>query len=80
MSVAVRKISTEKITIAVKKMCIESNTILGDDVLQAIRQAHDVEESAVAKDIFDQFLKNAEIARKEGLPLCQDTGLAVVFI
>jgi fumarate hydratase subunit alpha len=80
MNAELRQISTTEITNAVKKMCIESNTILGDDMLQAIRQAHDVEESAVAKDIFNQFLKNAEIARKEGIPLCQDTGLAVVFI
>ena len=39
-----------------------------------------LKDRAVGKDIFNQFLKNAEIARKEGIPLCQDTGLAVVFL
>ncbi|MCP4623327.1 MAG: fumarate hydratase [bacterium] len=75
-----RQISTDEITNTVKRLCIESNTILGDDMLRAIRKAHQIEESAVGKDIFNQFLKNAEIARKEGIPLCQDTGLAVIFI
>ena len=80
MNSEVRQIPTVEITSTVKRLCIESNTILGDDILQAIRQAHDIEASAVGKDIFSQFLKNAEIARKEGIPLCQDTGLAVVFV
>jgi len=80
MNSELRHISTDQITNTVKRLCIESNTILGDDMLQAIRKAHQIEESAVGKDIFNQFLKNAEIACKEGIPLCQDTGLAVIFI
>jgi len=80
MNEEIRQIPTAEITNTVKRLCIESNTILGDDMLKAIRQAKDMEESPVAKDIFDQFLKNAEIACAEGIPLCQDTGLAVVFV
>lgn len=80
MIAEIRQISTEEITNTVRSLCIESNTILGDDMLQAIRQAHAAEESAVGKDIFKQLLNNAELARREGIPLCQDTGLAVVFV
>ena len=80
MNAEVRQISTAQIISAIKSMCIESNTILGDDMLRAIRQACEVEESTVGRNILNQFLKNAEIARMEGIPLCQDTGLAVVFV
>jgi len=80
MNAEIRQIATSEITNTVKRLCIESNTILSDDMLKAIRQAKNMEESPVAKDIFNQFLKNAEIACAEGIPLCQDTGLAVVFV
>ncbi len=75
-----REISTDYITSVIEKLCIESNTIMGDDVLDAIRQAHKQETSEVGKDILSQFLENAALARDQKLPLCQDTGLAVVFI
>ena len=80
MKSELRQISAEDITKAVKRMCIESNTSLGDDMLEALRQAQKLEESPVGRNIFDQILRNAEIAAREGIPLCQDTGLAVVFI
>jgi fumarate hydratase subunit alpha len=80
MNAAIREISTEQIIGAIKSMCVESNTILGDDVIRAIHRAHDKEESEVGKDILNQFLENARISREEGIPLCQDTGLAVVFV
>ncbi len=57
MNSELRQISTDEITNTVKRLCIESNTILGDDMLRAIRKAHQIEESAVGKDIFNQFLK-----------------------
>jgi fumarate hydratase subunit alpha len=75
-----REISTENITNAIEKLCIESNTILGDDVLNAIRQAHKQENSEVGKEILFQVLENADLARDQKIPLCQDTGLAVVFV
>jgi len=75
-----REISTDKITNVIEKLCIDSNTVLGDDVLDAIRQAHKQEESEVGKEILCQFLDNAALARDQELPLCQDTGLAVVFV
>lgn len=75
-----REISTENITNAIEKLCVESNTILGDDVLNAIRQAHKQENSEVGKEILFQVLENADLARDQKIPLCQDTGLAVVFV
>jgi fumarate hydratase subunit alpha len=80
MNSEIREISTEQIIRAIKSMCVESNTILGDDVIRAIQRAHDKEESQVGQDILNQFLENARISREEGIPLCQDTGLAVVFV
>lgn len=80
MNAEIREISTEQIIRAIKSMCVESNTILGDDVIRAIQRAHDKEESQVGQDILNQFLENARISREEGIPLCQDTGLAVVFV
>ena len=80
MNAEIRQLSTKEITNTVKRLCIEANTNLGDDLLEAIRQAREIEDSPIGRDIFDQFLKNAEIASTEGIPLCQDTGLAVVFV
>ena len=76
----VREIQAEEITKTIKQLCIGANTLLGDDVIQAIQKGYELEESPVGKDILGQLLKNAQIAREEGLPLCQDTGLAVVFV
>ncbi len=76
----VREIQAEEVTKTIRRLCIEANTILGDDVIQAFEKAKEVEESPVGRDIIGQLLNNAKIAREEGLPLCQDTGLAVVFV
>lgn len=76
----VRDISVSKITEAVRRLCIEANTILGDDAVAALEASLAAEESPVGRDIFRQLLRNAEIARTEGIPLCQDTGVVVVFL
>jgi fumarate hydratase subunit alpha len=76
----VREIPVEDITNTVKRLCIEANTILEDDMIEALNMASEQEESPVGKDIFRQLLENAKIAREQGIPLCQDTGMAVVFI
>lgn len=75
-----REIASDEITKTVKRLCIEANTLLGDDVIEAFRAGYEREESSVGKDVFLQLLDNARVAREESLPLCQDTGLAVVFI
>jgi fumarate hydratase subunit alpha len=77
---AIRTIAAEEITSTVKMLCIEANIVLGDDVLQAYEKALEKEESPLGRDILNQLLENARIAREEEVPLCQDTGLAVVFV
>jgi fumarate hydratase subunit alpha len=76
----VREIPVEEITNTIRRLCIEANTILGDDVIESLKKGYEKEESPVGKDIFRQLLENARIAKEEGIALCQDTGLAVVFV
>jgi fumarate hydratase subunit alpha len=77
---SMREVSTGEITKTVRQLCMEANTVLGDDVLTALRKGLEKDESPVGKEIFNQLLENARIARQEGIPLCQDTGLVVVFV
>jgi len=76
----VREIPSEKITSTVKRLCIEANTLLGEDVIVAYEKGLEKEESPIGKDGLRQLLENARIAKTEGLALCQDTGLVVVFV
>ncbi len=64
----------------VKTLCIEANTILPDDVKQKLLDAKEAEESPVGKEILAQIEENIEISAAEKLPLCQDTGFAVLFV
>lgn len=75
-----REIHTSKITAAVRDLCISANTRLGQDVLEALRKAIGQEVSPTGKDILEKLLENARIAREEVVPMCQDTGFAVVFV
>ena len=76
----VREIAADEITRTIRRLCIEANTILGDEVVEALKKGLEQEESKTGKDIFRQLLDNAKIAKQEGIPLCQDTGMVVVFI
>jgi len=75
-----REIQTSDITSTVARLCQEANFFLGTDVLAALRKGRETDKSEVAVQVLDQILKNAEIAAAERIPLCQDTGLAVIFI
>jgi fumarate hydratase subunit alpha len=75
-----REINVEDITRTVEKLCIESNYYLPQDVKKALENAVDKEESPLARDILGDILKNQEIARTKDVPICQDTGLAVIFL
>jgi fumarate hydratase subunit alpha len=75
-----REIQSEAIKDAVAKLCIDANCLLGDDVVQAFKDGLKVEESPAGKDILNQLLDNEQIARKEMMPICQDTGWAVVWL
>ena len=75
-----RMIPYEKIVSTVEQLCIESCYKLPDDVFSALESAAKSESNLRAKNILDQLIENARIARDEHIPLCQDTGLAVVFV
>ncbi len=75
-----REVRAEQITQAVRELAIEANTRLGDDVVRVLKDSVEREESPVGRDILLHLLHNAEVAREQSVPLCQDTGLAVVFV
>ncbi len=75
-----KEIQFETIKDAVAKLCIDANCLLGDDVVQAFKDGLKIEESPAGKDILNQLLDNEQIARKEMMPICQDTGWAVVWV
>lgn len=75
-----REISTDEITKNIKEMCIEANYVLSDDVKNKIIDSAAVEDSEIGKKILSQLEENMEIAESEQIPICQDTGMAVVFI
>ena len=75
-----REISVEKITDAICEMCISVNHVLSKDMEEVFKKAEASEESPLGKQILNQLSKNLEIAKEEMIPICQDTGMAVVFI
>ncbi len=75
-----KEIQFDTIRDKVAKLCIDANCLLGDDVVQAFKDGLKVEESPAGKDILNQLLENEQIARKEMMPICQDTGWAVVWV
>ncbi len=75
-----RDIDAKEVTKTVSRLFYEANFYLTDDVLAAIKQAKETEESPVARDVLDRILENAVIAAEEKIPLCQDCGAAVVFL
>jgi len=76
----VRDIQTQEITKTVSLLFQEANFFLPENVLACLRWAREAEESAVGGEVIDRILENADIAAKERIPLCQDTGTAVVFL
>ena len=75
-----RDIEAKRVTETVSQLFQEACYKLPDDVLAALRQAREAEESSVGCEVLDRILENAELAVKEGIPLCQDTGTALVFL
>ncbi len=80
LSMSMRRIQAGKITSTVSQLCQDANFYLGEDVIAALKKGRGNEKSEVGKQVFDQILQNAEIAATERIPLCQDTGLAVIFL
>ena len=75
-----REVSTEEIIKNIKEMCIEANYTLSDDVKNKIINSAAVEESEIGKKILNQLEENMNIADSDNIPICQDTGMAVIFI
>ncbi|MFQ5987691.1 MAG: fumarate hydratase [Dehalococcoidia bacterium] len=75
-----REISSKKVTETVARLCQEANFDLGDDVLESLREARDREESPLGRQVLEQILENANIAKGERIPLCQDCGTTVVVL
>jgi fumarate hydratase subunit alpha len=75
-----REVAVDKITKLVRNLFIDANVNLGKDVVAALEQALDKEESEIGKEILTELIENARIAKAEGMPICQDTGLPVVFV
>ena len=75
-----REINVKLITEEVRELCMEANTNLGEDVLQAFDRAMEKEESPLGLEILKELKENARIAKEERVAMCQDTGFAVVFV
>lgn len=76
----IRTIQTEVITSNIKEMCIQANHYLSSDMDDAMKKATETEKSELGKKILNQLQENLEIADKEIIPICQDTGMAVIFL
>lgn len=75
-----KEINVSEIVKAVRKLCIDANYYLGNDVKNALINARDKEDWAIAQGILDKIIANAKIAENEDMPMCQDTGMACVFV
>ena len=75
-----REIACADVTALVEKLCVEAATVLPDDLCRTIESARDREESPVGRGILQDIIENFTLAREKGVPICQDTGMAVVFL
>ena len=75
-----RKVDVKEIENALRDMSIKTNFYVGEDVLKAFDKAQNTETSPVGKEIIANLIKNADIAKTDQVPICQDTGMAVVFV
>lgn len=75
-----REIHVDQVAQVVSRLFMEANTDLGQDVVDALERARQTDESETAREVLAELLENARIAREEKVPMCQDTGLAVVFV
>lgn len=76
----IRTINVKEITTNIKEMCIEANHFLSEDMERAMKQAEKTEQSPLGKQILEQLEENLQIAADDMIPICQDTGMAVIFL
>ncbi|MFH1776927.1 MAG: fumarate hydratase [Candidatus Omnitrophota bacterium] len=77
---SMREISTNKITQVIATLCIKANTKLPAQIVKMLKYARDSERQKLPRDILSALLQNAQIAEKGNIPICQDTGMTVVFV
>ena len=75
-----RKVQVQTVTDTVREMCISVNHQLSSDMVCKLTEAVQIEESPLGKQILGQLVENMDIAKSEMIPICQDTGMAVIFI
>lgn len=75
-----RSIDSSEVATTVSRLFYDANFFLPDDVLTSLKQAREIEESPIGREVIDRILDNVDIAAKERVALCQDTGTAVVFL
>ncbi|WP_061995379.1 fumarate hydratase [Clostridium sp. ATCC 25772] len=75
-----KEINVEQISKEVRELCINANYYLGEDVKNALINSRDNENWDIAKGILNKIITNADIAKNENMPMCQDTGMACVFV
>ena len=76
----IRRIKACDVTAAVKKLFMDCNYFIGSDIMNALETACENEQSPVGKSVLSQIIENDKIAAKEEIPLCQDTGMSVLFV
>ena len=76
----IRKIDAAVITETVKKLFMDMNYNIGEDILEALKKAEQEERSEIGKNVLSQLIMNHSIASSEEVPICQDTGMAVLFV
>lgn len=74
-----KNIDVKEVTKAIKKLCMESNYYLGNDIEESLKEFKEKENNEIAKDVLHKIILNADIAKTEEVPICQDTGMACVF-
>ena len=75
-----KQIKVDEIIEAVEKLCIGANYDLGEDIMNAFKQSLKEESSPLGREVLERLIENAEIAKDERVPMCQDTGMAVLFV
>lgn len=75
-----REVNVEKIIDAVKELCIDANYYLGDDIRNGLKDSIEKETYPLANDVLQKIYLNADIAKNNNMPICQDTGMACVFV
>ena len=75
-----REINVSDVTAAIRRLCMEANTLLPEDVKNAIETCRGCEDGSIACGILDKIIENYQIAERENVPICQDTGMACVFL